>query len=125
MKLKVKCIKSKDDLERINRLLEEIDFEDDSKKMAKLIDELDAREDDNIGLFSIDLNDTYNVTIDVASGSSNYYDNIVIWEKDETGAYNEVACLDCGYGIGDLELSKEEFEFLDDDYMIKIKEVEE
>lgn len=118
MKLKVKCIKSKDDLERINRLLEEIDFEDDSKKMAKLIDELDAR-------VSIDLNDTYNVTIDVASGSSNYYDNIVIWEKDETGAYNEVACLDCGYGIGDLELSKEEFEFLDDDYMIKIKEVEE
>lgn len=116
---------NKDDLERINRLLEEIDFEDNSRKMEKLIDELDAQEDDTIGLFSIDLNDIYNVTIDVASGSSNYYDNIVIWEKDETGVYNEVCCLDCGYNISDLELLKEEFEFLDDDYMIKIKEVEE
>lgn len=112
---------NKDEIDYVNRLLQEIDFEDDSEEMSELIEELDAKQDDDIPLFSIDLNADYNVTIDIASGDSNYYDNIVIWKKSkDTLDYNEVACLDCDYEIGDIVLEREYYDFLDDDYTIKL-----
>ena len=48
------------------------------------------------------------------------YDNIVIWKKGENKLdYNEVACLECNFEIGDITLEKEYFDFLNEDYMIK------
>ena len=120
---KMKTIEIKADkkyINYINRLLQDINFDDDSLKMQKLIKELNARQDDNINLFSIDINKDYVLTIDIASGTSNYYDNIVIWKKGENKLdYNKVACLECNYEIGDITLEKEYFDFLNEDYIIK------
>lgn len=94
-------------IDYINRLLQDIDFDDDSLEMQKLVKELNARQNDNIGLFSIDINEDYVLTIDIASGTSNYYDNIVIWKKGENKLdYNEVACLECNFEIRHLHLVK-------------------
>lgn len=107
-------------IDYINRLLQDINFDDDSLEMQKLIKELNARQDDNIGLFSIDINKDYVLTIDIASGTSNYYDNIVICKKGKTELdYREVACLECNFEIGDITLEKEYFDFLNEDYTIK------
>lgn len=117
--LEIKC--NKDYIDYINRLLQEVDFDNDSLEMQNLISELNAKQDDYIGLFSIDINKDYNITIDIVSGNSNYYDNIVIWKKaDNKLEYSEVACLDCDFEIGnDIILEKEYFDFLDNDYTIK------
>lgn len=102
-----------------NRLLSDIDFNNDSMEMQELIEELNACQDDYVSLFSIDINKDYNITIDIASGSSNYYDNIVIWKNNDL-SYNEVGCLECEFEIGnDIILEKQEFDFLDKDYVIK------
>lgn len=107
-------------IDYINRLLQDIDFNNDSLEMQKLIKELNAKQDDYIGLFSIDINEDYVLTIDIASGTSNYYDNIVIWKKGKTELdYREVACLECSFEIGDITLEKEYFDFLNEDYIIK------
>lgn len=107
-------------IDYINRLLQDINFDDDSLEMQKLIEELNARQDDSIGLFSIDINKDYVLTIDIASGTSNYYDNIVIWKKGKTELdYKEVACLESDFEIGDITLEKEQFDFLNEDYIIK------
>ena len=104
----------------INRLLQDINFDDESLEMQKLIKELNAKQDDYISLFSIDINKDYVLTIDIASGTSNYYDNIVIWKKGETELdYREVACLECNFEIGDITLEKEYFDFVNEDYIIK------
>ena len=107
-------------IDYINRLLQDIDFNNDSLEMQKLIKELNAKQDDNISLFSIDIDKDYVLTIDIASGTSNYYDNIVIWKKGKTELdYREVACLECNFEIGDITLEKEYFDFLNEDYTIK------
>lgn len=107
-------------IDYINRLLQDINFDDDSLEMQKLIKELNAQQDDYISLFSININKDYVLTIDIASGTSNYYDNIVIWKKGETELdYKEVACLECSFEIGDITLEKEYFDFLNEDYIIK------
>ena len=107
-------------IDYINRLLQDINFDDDSLEMQKLIKELNAQQDDYISLFSIDINKDYVLTIDIASGTNNYYDNIVIWKKGKTELdYREVACLECNFEIGDITLEKEYFDFLNEDYIIK------
>ena len=107
-------------IDYINRLLQDINFDDDSLEMQKLIKELNAKQDDYISLFSININKDYVLTIDIASGTSNYYDNIVIWKKGKTELdYREVACLECNFEIGDITLEKEYFDFLNEDYIIK------
>ena len=107
-------------IDYINRLLQDINFDNDSLEMQKLIKELNAKQDDYISLFSININKDYVLTIDIASGTSNYYDNIVIWKKGKTELdYREVACLDCDFEIGDITLEKEYFDFLNEDYIIK------
>ena len=110
----------KEYIDYINRLLQDINFDDDSLEMQKLIKELNAKQDDYISLFSININKDYVLTIDIASGTSNYYDNIVIWKKGKTELdYREVACLECNFEIGDITLEKEYFDFLNEDYIIK------
>ena len=120
---KMKTIEIKADkkyIDYINRLLQGINFDDDSLEMQKLIKELNAKQDDYISLFSININKDYVLTIDIASGTSNYYDNIVIWKKGKTELdYREVACLECNFEIGDITLEKEYFDFLNEDYTIK------
>ena len=120
---KMKTIEIKADkkyIDYINRLLQDINFDDDSLKMQKLIEELNAKQDDNISLFSIDIDKDYVLTIDIASGTSNYYDHIVIRKKKKTELdYREVACLECNFEIGDITLEKEYFDFLNEDYIIK------
>ena len=107
-------------IDYINRLLQDINFDNDSLEMQKLIKELNAKQDDYISLFSININKDYVLTIDIASGTSNYYDNIVIWKKGKTELdYKEVACLECNFEIGDITLEKEYFDFLNEDYIIK------
>ena len=107
-------------IDYINRLLQDINFDDDSLEMQKLIKELNAKQDDYISLFSININKDYVLTIDIASGTNNYYDNIVIWKKGKTELdYNEIACLECNFEIGDITLEKEYFDFLNEDYIIK------
>ena len=107
-------------IDYINRLLQDINFDDDSLEMQELIKELNAKQDDYISLFSININKDYVLTIDIASGTSNYYDNIVIWKKGKTELdYREVACLECNFEIGDITLEKEYFDFLNEDYIIK------
>lgn len=107
-------------IDYINRLLQDINFDNDSLEMQKLIKELNAKQDDYISLFSININKDYVLTIDIASGTSNYYDNIVIWKKGKTELdYREVACLECNFEIGDITLEKEYFDFLNEDYTIK------
>ena len=108
----------KEYIDYINRLLQDINFDDDSLEMQKLIKELNAQQDDNINLFSIDINKDYVLTIDIASGTSNYYDNIVIWKKGKT-ELEYVTCLECNFEIGDITLEKEYFDFLNEDYIIK------
>ena len=105
-------------IDYINKLLQDIDFDDDSLKMQQLIKELNAKQDDEINLFSIDIDKDYVLTIDIASGTSNYYDNIVIWKKGKTGL-EYVSCLECNFEIGDITLEKEYFGFLNEDYRIK------
>ena len=108
-------------IDYINRLLQDINFDNDSLEMQKLIKELNAKQDDYISLFSININKDYVLTIDIASGTSNYYDNIVIWKKGKTELdYREVACLECNFEIGDITLEKEYFDFLNEDYIIKL-----
>lgn len=102
----------------INRLLQDINFDNDSLEMQKLIKELNAKQDDNISLFSIDINKDYILTIDIASNTSNYKDYIIIWKKGETGL-EYVTCLECSFEIGDITLKKEYFNFLNEDYIIK------
>ena len=107
-------------IDYINRLLQDINFDNYSLEMQKLIKELNAKQDDYISLFSININKDYVLTIDIASGTSNYYDNIVIWKKGKTELdYREVACLECDFEIGDITLEKEYFDFLNEDYIIK------
>ena len=81
-------LKNKIDL--CNRLLEEIDFDDDSMEMQDKIEELCAFTDDEIGILSCEFDDGCYLTIDIASGNHNYYDNIVLF--DENG--NEIFAKD-------------------------------
>ena len=95
-------LKNKIDL--CNRLLEEIDFDDDSMEMQDKIEELCAFTDDEIGILSCEFDDGCYLTIDIASGNHNYYDNIVLF--DENG--NEIYVNDCEYIISnEIEIETE------------------
>lgn len=76
------------------------------------IERLGAKTDDYIGITSVEFENGNYITIDLASGSCNYYDNIVLWDKD---GY-ELSCADCNYTIDSFEL------FYDEDiYEVKIE----
>ena len=87
---------SKSDYEYYNKLFE-LNFEEDSEDK---INNYGGRIDDYIGITSVEFSNGNYITIDLASGSSNYYDNIVLWSKDG----QELVCADCDYNIGNFEL---------------------
>lgn len=91
------------DFERINKLMD-VEFEkyESSPKMRKLINELDARPDTMAYGYWFEFDDGSKISIDVCSGSSNYYDNCVWRSNDDKQDY----VFDCSFEIS------EEMEFI-------------
>ena len=98
----------KEVLERVNALLdiEELGEYTEEQKL------LNPKQDDFIGLMLIDFKNGNSITIDVCSGTGNYYDNCVLKDKD---GY-EITCFDCNYSI-DKEM---EFNYENDTYIITL-----
>ena len=82
----------KERLEYYTDLLSIEDLEQDDKGIGL--------KDDYIGIAKVDFDNGNFITIDLASGSTNYYDNIVLWDKDG----NELICSDCTYDIDNFSL---------------------
>lgn len=94
----------KEMLDYYNGLLQLIDFDDDSVEMENLINHYSAIQDDYIGVASVSFDDGKIINIDIASGSSNYYDNVVLSEIKGYCAYELYVC-DCEYELGkDFEI---------------------
>ena len=100
---------SKAKFDRINRLLDEIDFDDDSEEMEELIDELGATEDAWECGWEFKFEDGAKIFIDIRSGNHNYYDDIM-WQKD-----GDESLIDCNYQL-DEEM---EIEIDDNTYICK------
>ncbi len=88
----------KEELERWNFLLSK-DIDDMSKEEKE---KYQPKKFDQIGCFEINFKDGSYITIDVNSGSQNYYDDI-IWRNPST---KEIRIFDCFYEIktGEMEL---------------------
>ena len=67
------------------------------------IERLNARIDDYIGIARIDFENGNYLLIDIASGSSNYYDNIVLYDKYDS----ELHVFDCKYKIDSFDFEYE------------------
>lgn len=94
---------TKKQLDYYNELLL-VDLEDEEKA-----NDIGASKDDYIGIACVEFGNGNYLTIDLASGGSNYYDNIVLWDKNG----NELMCLDCDYSLGNFE-----FEYENDKYCV-------
>ena len=102
---------SQEELNYYNDLLK-LDFEDLENNKHEF-ERLGAKQDDYIGIRTIEfLNGNY-ITIDLASGMNNYYDNIVLWDKN---GY-ELSVSDCNYDINSFEM------FYDEDIYIVEMEI--
>lgn len=109
MEYKGKVQIKKEDLKYYRDLLSIEDLEENNDGIG--------RQDDYIYIASVDFDNNTYITIDLASGLSNYYDNIVLWEKDGD-IVNELSCSDCNFDIDSFEL------FYDEDiYTVEIEEV--
>ena len=100
---------SRQQFDRINRLLDEVDFYDHSRKMEDIIQELQATEDAWECGFVFDFEDGTKIFIDIRSGSANYYDDIV-WQTD-----NDECLFDCNYVL----YEENEFDVEDNTYICK------
>lgn len=76
------------------------------------IERLNARIDDYIGIARVDFENGNYLMIDIASGSSNYYDNVVLCDKFD----RELYVLDCEYKINSFT-----FEYENDIYSLEIE----
>lgn len=101
---------SKSDLQYYRDLLSIEDLEVDDKGIGL--------QDDCISIGSIKFPNNTLISIDLLSGCTNYYDNIVLYGNNEDNIYRELTYLDCLFDICDFEL-----EYDDDIYIIKIEEV--
>lgn len=63
------------------------------------LEEIGAKKDDYQGVVYLELIDDYVLTIDVASGTSNYFDNVVLW-RDVDGELIEEQMFDCLFALG-------------------------
>ena len=97
----------KQDFDRINRLLNEINFDDKSKNMECIIDELNAMKDSWETGFQFKFENNAEILIDIRSGQHNYFDD-VLWQQDD-----EEELLDCSYTLDE----KNEY-FIGDDVYI-------
>ena len=95
-----------------NELLQ-LDLEEDYPFYNKEdIERLGAKQNDEIGITSIEFENGNYITIDLASGDCNYYDNIVLFDKDG----HELTCADCTYTIEGFDLFYE-----DDIYEVRLE----
>ena len=76
------------------------------------IEKLDAKTDDYIGIADVSFDNGYYVTIDIASGTSNYYDSIVLYDNLD----RELYVFDCDYTIGSFE-----FVYNNDKYIVEVE----
>lgn len=86
---------SRKEFDYINRLLRDIDFNDDSDEMQDIIDKLDAHKYSHPCGFWFDFDDGSHITIDIYSGSSNYYDDCLWVSSDGKEDY----LFDCSYWL--------------------------
>ena len=93
-----KVLIQKEDLERICRLLE---IEDLSSCSEKELSKLNAKRDDYQGWLDVTFDDGSNLTWDLCSGGSNYYDNVVFTRNGDSQT------LDCTYKLDDIEIDAE------------------
>ena len=106
----------RNELDYYNKLLT-LDLEEETE----LMEELGAKINDYRSLFSIELNNDYVLTIDLASiGTSNYYDNVVLWKRFNNELV-ENYCFECEYQLGN------DFNFMinEDTYCMIKWEIEE
>ena len=108
-----KVILENRELKWLNDLME-VCFEDyeSDENMRKLIDDLDAKEDETICVCSFEFENGATIFVNISSGDSNYYDNIVLY--DEKG--NELYILDCDYNLNSFE-----FTYNNDTYIIEME----
>ncbi len=85
---------SKEDYEYYKKLLD-LDFNTDKKEMEKL----GAKIYDYIEIGCVEFSNGNYLTIDLCSGCSNYFDNVVLYDMYGT----EIDVLDCNYEIGSFE----------------------
>lgn len=112
MEYKKKFKISLEELNYYNELLQ-LDLEESGVYYNKHdIERLGAKTDDYIPIATITFENGYFLAIDIASGSSNYYDNITLF--DDKG--NELYVLDCDYKLYDFE-----FTYNNDKYIIEIE----
>lgn len=93
MKYVATCKIKRSQFDRINRLLDEIDFDDDSNEMTNLMRELNAAEDSCCDAFYFKFENGAGIKIDIRSGSHNYYDDVIWLSADE----KEDVLFDCSY----------------------------
>lgn len=93
---------TQEELNYYNELLE-LSFED-LEKYKHDFERLGAKQDDYIGIRTVEFKNGNYITIDLASGMSNYYDNIVLWSKDN----QELSVSDCNYDISSFEMFYDE-----------------
>lgn len=95
---------TQEELNYYNELLQ-LDLEENLPYYNKHdIERLGAKTDDYIGIRTITFENGNYITIDLASGTSNYYDNIVLWNKNN----EELSVSDCNYEISNFSLFYEE-----------------
>ena len=115
MEYKAKFKINGDKLKYYNELLQ-LDLEESLPYYNKKdIERLLAIKNDYIGIATIEFENGNYLTIDLASGDSNYYDNIVLYDKNG----NELIVSDCTYEISSFSLYYNE-----DIYTIKLEVVE-
>ena len=95
----------KGDLEHYKRLLEIETFE---KLNEEEMNRIGAKKDDYIEIGCVEFSNGNYLTIDLCSGCSNYFDNVVLYDMYGT----EIELLDCNYEIGNLSINIVEMEML-------------
>lgn len=88
---------SREEFDRINKLLAIPSLEEMTD--AELLEQ-GANTDVYEGIFYVEFDNGATITIDLCSGGSNYYDNVVWTSPDRT---NDVT-LDCEYELDDIEV---------------------
>lgn len=98
-----------DDMERINKLLAIKDLSELNENTS-----IGAKPHDHINLFDVTFENGNTISVEVCSGSQNYYENIVLFDNKN----NEIAVLDPNNYIGD------EIKLLhrNDTYIIEIRQ---
>lgn len=104
----------KDTLSRLNGLLS-IESLEDNLTEEQL--SLNPKADDCINWLQVTFENGNYITIDVCSGSENYYDNCVLCDKEG----RELTTFDCNYSI-DEEM---EFNYGDDTYIVSLVSLQE